>query len=50
MGKLAVIVLMMGVILSFHETLWGWAYLFAVAWAALASLEYNLKKRGAWKQ
>ena len=49
MVRLSVIVLLMGVILSFHETLWGWAILFAVGWAALASLEYNLKKWGAWK-
>jgi len=43
--KLSTIVLLMGIILSFHDTLWGWAGLFAVAWAALASVEYNIGKR-----
>jgi len=50
MGKLGFIIIMMGVILSFHDTLWGWAGLFAIAWALLASVEYHLKKMGAWKQ
>jgi len=44
MVKLSTIVLLMGVILSFHETLWGWAGLFAIGWALLASVEYNLGK------
>ncbi len=43
MGRLAVGVLLVGIGLSFHDTLWGWAGLFAVAWAILVAIEmrYN---------
>jgi hypothetical protein len=45
MGRLAVGVLLVGLGLSFHETLWGWGGLFAVAWGILAAIEmrYNSK-------
>ena len=43
MVKLSTIVLMMGLILSFHDTLWGWAGLFALGWALLAAVEYRIK-------
>ena len=48
MGRLAIGVLLVGIGLSFHDTLWGWAGLFAVAWAVLATIEmrYNPK---VWK-
>ena len=45
MVRLSAITLMMGVILSFHETLWNWAILFAIGWAVLASVEYRVKRR-----
>ena len=43
--KLSLIVLMMGVILSFHNTLWPLTFWFVVGWAGLAALEYNLEKK-----
>jgi hypothetical protein len=48
MGRLAVGVLLAGVALSFHNTLWGWAVVFAVTWGVLAAIEmrYNPK---LWK-
>jgi len=50
MVRLSTIVLMMGLILSFHDTLWGFAFWFVVAWAGLAALEYRLRKLDAWKK
>jgi hypothetical protein len=43
MGRLAVGVLLVGIGLSFHDTLWGWGGVFAVVWAGLAAIEmrYN---------
>jgi hypothetical protein len=43
MGRLAVGVLLMGVFLSFHNTLWGWAGLAVLVWAVLVAIEmrYN---------
>jgi len=48
MGRLAVGILLMGVFLSFHETLWGWAGMAVVAWAGCVAIEmrYNSK---LWK-
>ena len=43
MGRLAIGVLLVGIGLSFHDTLWGWAGLFAVAWAILAAIEMRLR-------
>jgi hypothetical protein len=44
MAKLGVIVLFMGVILSFHDTYWPYAIWGLVGWALLASLDYNIRK------
>jgi hypothetical protein len=48
MGKLAIAVLLVGLALSFHDTLWGWGGACAVAWSFLAAIEmrYNPK---VWK-
>ena len=48
MGRLAVGVLIVGVGLSFFDTLWGWASVFLVVWSVLAVIEmrYNSK---LWK-
>ena len=48
MGRLAVGVLLVGVALSFHDTLWGWAGVALLVWASLAAIEmrYNPK---VWK-
>jgi len=45
MIKLSAVVIMIGVILSFHNTLWPFAFWFVVAWAGLAAIEYNLDKK-----
>jgi len=48
MGRLAVGVLLVGIALSFHDTLWGWAGIALVVWAGLVAIEmrYNPK---LWK-
>jgi hypothetical protein len=45
MGRLAIGVLLMGVALSFHDTLWGWAGVCVLVWAGIAAIEmrYNQK-------
>ena len=39
MGMLAVGVLLVGVALSFHETLWPWAILALIVWGSLSAIE-----------
>ena len=43
MGKLALGVLLMGLFLSFHDTLWSWAGVATIVWAILVVIErkYN---------
>jgi hypothetical protein len=48
MGKLAVGTLLVGVGLSFHDTLWGWAGVFVLAWAFFAAIEMRYNKK-LWK-
>ena len=43
MGWLSVSVLLMGVAMSFRDTLWGWAGLFVLAWAGLSAIEMRLR-------
>ena len=43
MGRLAVGVLLVGVALSFHNTLWGWAVVALVVWASLSAIEMRLR-------
>ena len=50
MVRLSTIVLFMGLILSFHDTLWGFAFWFVVAWAGLAAVEYRIRRMNAWKK
>jgi hypothetical protein len=45
MGRLAVGVLLAGVLLSFHDTLWGWAGVAVLAWAILAAIEMRYTKK-----
>jgi len=45
MGKLAVGVLLMGLFLSFHSTLWGWAGLAVLAWAGAVAIEMRYNKK-----
>lgn len=45
MVRLSYVAIVAGAILSFHETYWPLAFWFVVAWAALASLEYNFGKK-----
>jgi hypothetical protein len=42
MLRLSYVALLSGVILSFHDTYWPWAFWFVVAWAALASLSNRI--------
>jgi len=42
MIRLSYVAILSGLILSFHETYWPWAFWFVVGWATLASLEYRL--------
>ena len=48
MGRLAVGIVIAGVLMSFHDTLWGWAGVAVLAWAIVAAIEmrYNPK---LWK-
>ena len=48
MGRLAVGVLLVGVALSFHDTLWVWAVLALVAWASLVAIEMRFNPK-IWK-
>jgi hypothetical protein len=41
MGRLGITVLIMGTVLSFHETLWPWTYLVMAVWAGIAVLEWR---------
>ena len=45
MGRLAIVFLFVGIVLSFHTTLWGWAFAAYLAWAlcALIEMRYNPK-------
>ena len=43
MGWLSVSVLLVGVALSFHDTLWPWAMLALIAWASLSAIEMRLR-------
>ena len=45
MGRLAVGILLAGLLLSFHDTLWGWAGVAVLAWGIVAAIEmkYNPK-------
>ena len=43
MGWLSVSVLLVGVALSFHNTLWGWAGVALLVWASLAAIEMRLR-------
>jgi len=43
MGWLSVSVLLMGVAMSFHDTLWVWAGLFFLAWVGLSAIEMRLR-------
>jgi hypothetical protein len=48
MGRLAVGVLLVGIALSFHDTLWVWAGLALVAWASLVAVEMRFNPN-IWK-
>ena len=48
MGRLAVGVLLVGIALSFHDTLWVWAGLALVAWASLVAIEMRFNPN-IWK-
>jgi len=48
MGWLSVSVLLVGIALSFHDTLWVWAGLALVAWASLVAIEMRFNP-GIWK-
>jgi len=43
MGWLSVSVLLVGVALSFHNTLWGWAGVALVVWVSLSAIEMRLR-------
>jgi hypothetical protein len=45
MGRLAVVVLLMGLFLSFHDTLWGWAGLAVLVWAGVVAIEMRYNKK-----
>jgi hypothetical protein len=45
MVRLSYVALVSGVILSFHDTYWQWAFWFVVAWATLASLEVRFNNK-----
>ena len=47
MGRLAVAIIGSGVLLSFHDTLWGWAGVAVLAWAVVATIEMRYTKK--WK-
>ena len=43
MGWFSVSVLLVGVAMSFHDTLWPWAALCALAWVGLSAIEMRLR-------
>jgi hypothetical protein len=45
MGRLAVGILLAGVLLSFHDTLFGWAGVAVLAWAIVATIEMRYTKK-----
>jgi hypothetical protein len=45
MGRLAVGTLLAGLLLSFHDTLWGWAGVAVLAWAIVATIEMRYTRK-----
>jgi len=43
MGWLSVSVLLVGVAMSFHNTLWVWAWIALVVWVGLSAIEMRLR-------
>ena len=45
MVRLSYVSLLIGAVLSFHDTLWPWTLAFVAGWAALATLEWHFGKQ-----
>jgi hypothetical protein len=45
MGRLAIGIVIAGVLLSFHDTLWGWAGVAVLAWAIVATIEMRYTRK-----
>ena len=45
MGRLAVGILLAGLLISFHDTLWGWAGVAVIAWGIVAAIEMRYNKK-----
>jgi hypothetical protein len=45
MGRLAVGILLAGLLLSFHDTLWSWAFPAVILWAIVATIEMRYNKK-----
>jgi hypothetical protein len=45
MGRLGVSIILAGLLLSFHDTLWSWAGLAVLAWAIVVTIEMRYTKK-----
>jgi hypothetical protein len=45
MGRLAIGILLAGLLISFHNTIWGWAGVAVLAWGIVAAIEMRYNKK-----